>query len=151
MFQLWQELINGRNCEFKLSCDRELIPWCVGVSLHMALSAKHWPETFCEHRQNSASPDPNFGPCSFPLAVISQSPGLDPDLNLSQPAPFQADPFFSHHLFMSLGAISFPFVVQASPMHSVHQHALTGACLTDKRNSMDICKRRFALKQMPRS
>lgn len=133
MFQLWQELINGRNCEFKLTRDLELIPRCVGISLHMALSAKHWPETFCEHKLNSTgsarstSPHPNFGPSSFPLAIVSQSPGLDPDRNLSQPAPFQADSFFSHYLFMSLGAISFPFVVQTSPAHSVPQHAPTRA------------------------
>lgn len=151
MFQLWQELINGRNCEFKLTRDPELIPRCIGVLLHMALSAKHCPETFCERRQNSASPDPNFGPEFFPLAIVSQSSGLDPDLNLSQSAPFQPDPFFSHHLFMSLGAISFPFVVQASPMHSVPQHTPTRACLTHGRNSMDICKIRSALKQMLRS
>lgn len=84
----------------------------------MVLSAKHCPETFCEPRQNSTSPDPNFGPQSFPLAIVFQSPGLDPDLNLSQPGPFQADPFFSHHLLRSLGAIPFPFMVQASLMHS---------------------------------
>lgn len=72
MFQLWQELINGRNCEFKLTRNSELIPQCVGVSLRMALSAKRWSETFCELRQNSASPDPKFSPRSFPLAIVSQ-------------------------------------------------------------------------------
>ena len=109
MFQFWQELINGRNCEFKLTRDPRLIPRRIGISLHMALSAKHWPEIFCEQGQRgtssarSTSPGPNFSPRSFSLAIKPRSP----DLNLSQPASFHADPFFSHYMFMSLEAMSF--------------------------------------------
>lgn len=121
MFQLWQEPINGRNCKFKLTRDPELIPWCVGISLHMAPSAKHWPETFCEHGQNSASsarstsPDPNFGPCSLPLVIISQSPDLELVQIWAQPAPFQAGPFFPQCLFMSLGEFGSPLLSLCGP------------------------------------
>lgn len=76
-----------------LTCDPELVPQCVGILLHVALSAKHWLRLFVSAGRAVPGPIQILASLSS-SGFVPQSPDLDPDLSLSQPGPFQTDPFF---------------------------------------------------------